>query len=246
MEKKNLSIPLSIITAGIIIAGAVYFSRSDNIIDTGRQNSSTSGVGDQKQESNWPKEVSADDHILGNPDAPIKIIEFSDTECPFCQRLHPTLKKVMENYGKNGQVAWVYRHFPIDSRHSRARKEAEATECAAELGGEQKFWEYLDRLFEITPSNNGLDPAKLPEIAVYIGLDETKFEKCLVSGKYAEKVQNDFEDGVQTGVSGTPYSVMIAGGLSAQAGKKETLNGVRPTDKETYEIFEATIKKLLE
>ncbi len=214
---------MSIITASIIIAGAVYFSMSDNTLDTGRQNSSTSDV--EGQESNWPKEVSAGDHILGNPDAPIKIIEFSDTECPFCQKLHPTLKKVMDNYGKNGKVAWVYRHFPIDSRHPRARKESEATECAAELGGEQKFWEYLDRLFEITPANNGLDPKQLPEIAVYIGLDKTKFEQCLASGKYAERVQNDFEDGVQTGVSGTPYSVMIAGD------KKEVINGVRPPTK---------------
>lgn len=236
MENKNqnLLIPLSIIMAGIIIAGAVYLTKSDNPKSAKENPDEQAAAELQENKNGWPKEVSASDHILGNPAAPIKIIEFSDTECPFCQRLHPTLKKVMDNYGKNGQVAWVYRHFPLDI-HSKAKKEAEATECAAELGGNQKFWDYLDRLFEITPANNGLDPAQLPEIAIYVGLNKAKFEQCLASGKYAERVQGDLADGLNVGVRGTPYNVLISGG------KKEIIGGNYP-----YEDFEAAIKKLLE
>lgn len=234
MENKNLSIPLSIIIAGIIIAGAIYLTKSDKLSGVKESPDKQAATNPQEDKNSWPKEVSASDHILGNPDAPIKIIEFSDTECPFCQKIHPTLKKVMDNYGKNGRVAWVYRHFPLDI-HSKAKKEAEATECAAELGGNQKFWEYLDRLFEITPANNGLDPARLLEIAEYVGLNKAKFEQCLASGKYAERVQSDFADGVQVGVRGTPYNVLISGD------KKEIIGGNYP-----YEAFEAAIKKLLE
>ena len=114
------------------------------------------------------KPVSDGDHILGDKNASVKIVEFSDTECPFCKRFHTTMQQVVKD--NNGQVAWVYRHFPLDQLHSKARKEAEATECAAEMGGSEKFWAYLNRIMEVTPSNNGLDPAELPAIAAYVGL----------------------------------------------------------------------------
>src|SRR3989344_4359654 len=107
MGDKNLSIPLSIIVAGIIVAGAVYFTNNNqngNLAANIAQPAQKDGA-----EEDWPKEVSAGDHILGNPEAPIKIIEFSDTECPFCKKVHPTLKEIISNYGKSGQVAWVYR-----------------------------------------------------------------------------------------------------------------------------------------
>ncbi len=105
--------------------------------------------------------VTEKDHISGNPGAELLIIEYSDPECPFCKKFHETMTQAMNEYGKSGKVAWVYRHFPLDSIHSRARREAEAIECAGELGGNDKFWAYLNKLMEITPSNNQLDPKLL-------------------------------------------------------------------------------------
>jgi protein-disulfide isomerase len=105
--------------------------------------------------------VTEKDHITGNPQADVVLIEYSDTECPFCKRFHETMIQVMAEYGASGKVAWVYRHFPLDALHSKARHEAEATECATELGGNEKFWAYLNKLEEITPSNNGLDASLL-------------------------------------------------------------------------------------
>ncbi len=102
--------------------------------------------------------VTEKDHIYGNPAADLLLVEYSDLECPFCKRFHETMTQVMKEYGDTGKVAWVYRHFPLDSIHSKARHEAEATECAGELGGKDKFFEYLNKLMEITPSNNQLDP----------------------------------------------------------------------------------------
>ena len=160
------------------------------------------------------KPVDSDDHIRGDPRAPVKIVEFSDFECPFCKRVHPTLKQVMAEYGQAGRVAWVYRHFPLDSLHKKARKEAQASECANELGGNDAFWAYTDRLFEITPSNDRLDLALLPKIAEEIGLDRANFEACLLGdergGKYADHIESDYQDAVASGGTGTPYIVIIA------------------------------------
>ena len=123
----------------------------------------------------------------------------------------------------DGKIAWVYRHFPLDAIHSKARKEAEATECAAELGGNDKFWAYLDRLFDVTQSNNQLEPSQLPEIAAYVGLDRAKFTQCLDSGKYAQHVADDLADAQTSGGNGTPWSIVIA-----QNGKKFPLSGAQP------------------
>jgi protein-disulfide isomerase len=165
--------------------------------------------------------VSGRDHIRGDPQAPVKLVEFSDTECPLCKRFHPTLRRLVAD--NPGKVAWVYRHFPIDAVHPLARREAEATECAAELGGNDRFWAYLDRLFEITPSNDELDPAELPRIAQHVGLAREPFVQCLQSGRHAARVEEDYQDALAAGGPGTPYSIMIA-----RNGRKFPVVGAQP------------------
>lgn len=173
------------------------------------------------------KPIDGEDHILGNPDAPVKLVEFSDFECPFCKRFHVTMKRLMDEYGRDGNVAWVYRHFPIDSNHSKARKEAQAAECAGELGGNEAFWAYADRLFEVTPSNDRLDLTLLPRIAQDVGLDRAKFEVCLEGdsrgGKYAAHIEEDFQDASISGGNGTPYTVVIG-----PNGQSFPINGAQP------------------
>ena len=173
------------------------------------------------------KPVDAEDHILGSLDAPVKLVEFSDFECPFCKRFHPTMKRLMNEYGKDGKVAWVYRHFPLDELHSKARKEAQAAECANELGGNEAFWAYADRLYEVTPSNDRLDLWLLPEFAEEIGLDRAAFEACLEGdargGKYAAHIEADVQDAIASGGTGTPYSLVIA-----PNGKTFPINGAQP------------------
>ncbi len=226
--KNNLSIPIAIVFAGVIIAGALFYGKKDD--------SQSPKIGNQNQKTDnvqaGPSPVTKDDHILGNPDANLTMIEFSDTECPYCKRFHGTMKKIMEEYGKDGKVNWVYRHFPLDSLHSKSRKEAEATECATELGGNDKFWEYTNRIYEITPSNNGLNPKELPIIAEYVGLDKTAFEKCLASGKYAAKVEKDYQDGIRAGVRGTPHTTIIA-----RDGRTVVISDAFPYMESTPRIF---------
>jgi protein-disulfide isomerase len=155
-------------------------------------------------------DIKSTDHIRGGKDAKVTVIEFSDSECPFCKRFHTTMLEVMKSYGD--KIRWVYKHAPLDSLHANARKEAEAMECAAEIGGNAGFWKFTDRLYEITPSNDGLAASQLPEIAKYAGIDVTKFNTCLSSGKHATAVQTQLNEAQAAGLQGTPYSVVVGNG----------------------------------
>ncbi len=174
-KKRDFLLPGSILIAALLVSISLVYNAGKKNND----NLTANIAGDANQ--NKPKSaniiikpVGDTDHVYGNPSAPVKIVEFSDLECPWCKNFHSVLKQTVAAYG--GKVAWVYRHFPIDQLHPKARKEAEASECANELGGNDKFWSYIDRLFEITPSNNGLDANLLPQIAADIGLNKNEFE----------------------------------------------------------------------
>lgn len=165
----------------------------------------------------------ARDHIRGNPEAPVTLIEYSDFECPFCKRFHDTVKKLVEESG--GQLKWVYRHFPLEELHPvKARREALASECAAELGGNEAFWKFADRFYELTPSNNRTDvDTVLPRIAREIGLDQAKFAACLASARHDRRVQEDYENAAATGGRGTPWSIVVS-----KRGKTYPLSGAQP------------------
>lgn len=226
-----LTVPMAIVVAGILIAGAVFFRGSKSADTTPR-------TADVKQpaalipppslDAITLKPVDAKDHIRGNPNADIVFVEFSDTECPFCKRFHTVMQQIINDYGKSGKVAWVYREYPIVQLHSKAPKEAEALECAAELGGNLKFWEFVDQVFAVTPSNDGLDPAELPRIAAKIGLNESAFKDCLSSGRYGARVQSDMQDGIAAGVDGTPHSVLVLKNPISEVARKAILDLMEP------------------
>lgn len=206
-KESSISVPIAIIVAGVVIAGAVFFSRggtASNVNNTNTNQGQTAQTVDINLAS-----INAKDHIIGNPDAPIVLVEYSDLECPACKFFHPIVIKAMDTYGKAGKIAWVFRNFPIKELHPKASREAEAAECVNELGGNQKYWAFIDKIFEVTPANNGLDPAQLPVIASGVGIDKTKFNSCLDSGKYTALVASDYQSGVTAGVQGTPTSFLV-------------------------------------
>ena len=172
------------------------------------------------------------DHIRGNPAAAVTLVEYSDFECPFCKRFHPTAKKLVEESG--GRVKWVYRHFPLDELHPvKARKEAVASECAAELGGNDAFWKFADRFYELTPSNNKTDvDTVLAQIVREIGLDKARFASCLASGRHDRRVEEDHQNAVASGGRGTPWSLIVS-----KSGRTYPLSGAQPY---------ATVKQLFE
>lgn len=223
---QNYAIPFAIVIAGLAIAGAIYFGDGKKV--------AVSSVAQQVSGAVDP--VTSSDHIVGNPNAKVIIVEYSDTECPWCKTFHPTMQRIMSEYGKDGKVAWVYRQFPIAGLHPKAHKEAEATECAAKLGGNTKFWEYLNKIFEITPSNNGLDADELPKVAQEIGLDITAFNACLSNGEMRAVVDAWLASGAKAGAEeGTPHSIILV-----NKKPKSSINGAQP-----YEAVKAQIEELL-
>lgn len=154
------------------------------------------------------KGVSAIDHLRGNKNAKVTAIVYSDMECPFCKAFHPTIQQAFDDY--KGQISWVYRHFPL-SFHQNAQKEAEAAECVASIGGEEKFWKFLDTVFQRTTSTGtGIALTALGPLAKEIGVDQQKFQTCLDSGKMAARVNTDLQEGQAAGIDGTPGTILIA------------------------------------
>ncbi len=148
-------------------------------------------------------EVDADsDYIRGDAEAAYSLIEYSDYECPYCKRFHATADRFIRN---NPEVNWVYRHFPLDFHNPGAQKEAEAAECAGYVGGNDVFWRYSDLIYQRTRSNGkGFPVSELIPLAVEMGLDRQKFERCFKSGRFRDKVLTQYQNGQQSGVSGTP------------------------------------------
>ncbi len=220
MEKKitynNLSVPGSIIIAGAIIAIAIIWTKQP--VKTSLDRAITVNV----------QTITSSDHVLGNPNAPIKIIGYSDPSCPYCKIFNPTMIDIMKEYGPSGDVAWVYRHFPLNKPdangnvlHANAGNESQALECVASLGGNDKFWAYEKLFYETTPSvtgstPEGLDQTQLPVMAKNVGIDVTNFKDCLSSGKFSQTVDKQYLSGINAGVTGTPTSFIM---LSKPANK---------------------------
>ncbi len=210
VASDKILLPLSIIIAGLLIGGGIYMNgRIKSASPAENVPATQTGLSGSAAIKAALKPIDANDHLLGSSDARIVIVEYSDTECPFCKMFHSTMQSIMQEYGSKKSVAWVYRHFPITELHSKAPKEAEALECAGELGGNSKFWEYTNKIYSVTPSNDELDPAELSKIATQVGLSSKTFNTCLESGQYAPRVQLDADNAQQLGAIGTPYSVLI-------------------------------------
>lgn len=187
-----------------------------NAPDTGTQP-------DAPQKAAKKPEITSDDRIRGNKNAKITLVNYSDYECPFCARFHPTMLQIMKDYGD--KVRWVYRDFPL-SFHANAQKEAEAGWCIAELGGNDAFWKYTDAIYERTTSNGtGFALDKLGPLAAEVGVDQVKFQSCLDAGKYTQKVKDQMAKGTEEGVSGTPGTIIING-----KGETQFINGALPID----------------
>lgn len=201
-NKQSFAIPVAIVLAGLLIGGAVYMSdRNAGPAKAGYVNPLAQATRDITI-----RPLSEADHILGSANADITIVEYSDTECPFCKNFHSTLQTIMKEYGTGGKVAWAYRHFPIAQLHKKAAKEAQATECAADQG---KFWQYIDQVYSTTPSNDGLDAARLPVIAKSVGLNVDAFNACLSSDKHVAEIQASVIDAQNAGANGTPSSFLV-------------------------------------
>lgn len=208
---KNF-LALSILTAGVMVSGSLLYTNSVGVNLGAQINDGQQVV---QQPGNGAKvDVSVDDDpVLGNKNAKVTIIEFSDYQCPFCRAFwKDALAQIKKDYIDTGKARFIYRDYPL-SFHPMAMPSAQAAECADDQG---KYWEMHDKIFgEEEKLGQGTVTYAVDDLkkwAVAIGLNSAQFNQCFDSGKYKAEVEKDMADGTAAGVSGTP-STFINGRL---------------------------------
>jgi protein-disulfide isomerase len=224
ISKKDMLVPLSIIVAGIFVGVGLYFSGGSVQNVAGVPTPTDTPEPEVVDTTSKINPVTDADHIKGNPNAPVKIVEYSDFECPFCKRHHETLQGVVDKLGGE-TVAWVFRQFPLEQLHPvKAMAAAMGSECVAELGGNDAFWNFTDSYFEETLTNNRTDTDTLiPKLALESGVNREAFTECFESQRHKAAIEADIADAVETGGRGTPWSVIIG-----PTGKTYPVNGAMP------------------
>ncbi|MDD3531561.1 MAG: thioredoxin domain-containing protein [Candidatus Pacebacteria bacterium] len=196
--KSPYTIPFAIIAGGIIVAGAVYVSMPK--IATGGNPALV-------------RPVDSTDHILGNPTAKVTIIEYADFDCDYCKGFNETLHQIVANEGVAGQVAWIYREFPLVEIHQNALAHARAAECVAQVAGNDMFWKFETALFNAQP----VEPANYGVLAKSIGVSGDAFASCYAGAATSginERIVKDRQNALDMGAQGTPYSVILVAGKS--------------------------------
>lgn len=254
-QTNNNKLAIAITFAAVIIAGALVFfalqlrgnSGMASVADANLSQQIEEGIQAyiQKQEeearqaqieANKPKFVDGDftddDAVLGDPNAPVTMIEFSDYECPFCKRhFTQTFPLLKEKYIDTGKVKLIYRDFPLPFHDPLATTQAMAAECVREQSDDETYFAYHDLIFEATNSNGqGMEAETLYELAEQVGADRNEFTQCLEDEKYKDEVAKDIADGQSAGVTGTP-GFLINGQL---------VSGAQP-----FSVFEQIIEEEL-
>ncbi len=219
---SNLFLPISILIAAVLISGTILYSKNNSTPQPGQPTPGAKAKVDIK--------ISPEDHVLGNEDAKVTIVEFSDFQCPFCRSFwKDTLSQIRTEYIDTGKAKLVYKHFPLDF-HPSAKIAAQASECASE---QSKFWEMHDKIYaeqeKLGTGTVQFTAKDLKKWAVQIGLEAKAFNACLDSGKYAARVDSDAAYGAQLGVSGTP-SFFVNGQLTVGAQPFATFKALIDTE----------------
>jgi len=201
-EKNPWLLPVAIIAAGALIGIAIFVIRAG-----------TAPAG-PASDIGALRPVSTEDHIVGNPDANVVIVEYSDIDCEYCKDFREALEELMADYGPDGGVAWVYRHFPVTQAHPNAEQHAEAAECVASLAGNDAFFRFIDALNQSAPGSQEFDPKGYDAVVSSLGISADSFDACMKASTFATRVGDDLRNGLQIGVNGTPYSIILVKGFA--------------------------------
>lgn len=198
-KKIELSPSISIIIAGLFVAGAIVFVHLTP--------ATTADADGSIPVSTSVPAPTADDHIIGDPKAPIVLIEYSDFQCPYCSLVYPTIKKIVDE--SQGQIAWVMRNLPLDSIHPEARPAGLAAECIAEQKGNDGWWQFADDIFG---DQSDLGNARYLAEAQKIGVNMAQYLSCVSSKKYDQKLDDESAQAQVAGAQGTPFTVVYGHG----------------------------------
>lgn len=203
-----------VLKGGVSIAGSKESAIADDGSNPSPSPSPSAAPAPSGEAAGTVKPIGADDHVRGAKNADVVLYEWSDFQCPYCGRFHPTMVQIMKEY--EGKVKWVYRHFPL-SFHPNATPAANASECASEQG---KFWEFADVMFT---SQDQLSDDFYKKVAGDLKLNMGKFNDCYSAKKYQAKITQQLNDGSAAGVSGTPGTIIVA-----KDGSKQMVPGAVP------------------
>ncbi len=210
-RKFELTPSVAILIAGVLIAGSIIFV-----------NRPAASAADAQQAVGSSADVpmpSSSDFIQGSPTAPIVLIEYSDFQCPYCQMIYPTLKKIQSE--SNGEIAWVMREYPLYQIHPQALPAANAAECIADQLGNDGFWKFADTIFS---DQTKMSPAYYAQVAGLLGANVNTFNSCVSSEKFAGKLTKETNDAQASGGTGTPYTVVV----NTKTGKQIGVPGAQP------------------
>lgn len=214
--KENLPLVLIFLIVFFLgfFVGSLYKENSILKGQTGLVGTATDTTAEPTPDYEKIPEVTAEDHQRGNKDAAVTLIEYSDYECPYCNRFHPVMLELMEKYGD--KVNWVYRHFPL-SFHPNAQKLAEAGECVAKYGSEDAFWKFSDAVF--TAMNEGsmysgtgttITDDTILGYAAEAGANRNSVQTCLTSGEMTDKIKEQQNIAQEAGINGTPNTIILS------------------------------------
>lgn len=230
-QESSAAIPIAIVIGFAMIAIAIFFTSDSDTSNEVLQ----APTQEQADTTNTIRPVSEDDYILGNPNASIVMIEYSDYDCPFCKQFHTTMHQILDEYGVTGRLAWVYRQFPLVDLHPNATSISEAALCVGDIGGNSAFWTFSDIVFESRQNSEFTNITKLPEFAVAAGVDKALFNDCVASDRMLDDLKADMADGLAAGAQGTPYTVIQVGN------QQEVINGALP-----YDAVKAIVENLFD
>lgn len=232
--KHNLKISTPI----AILVGALMLSLSHITYATILASQGTGG-GAKQLEMFKGRAIDKTDLATGKANSDVIIVEYSDTECPFCAQVHPTMKKLQEEYAS--KVAFVYRYFPLTQIHPNAFDEARALYCVGTIAGAQKRRDYINEMFTYKTSkqNMTLPVGGRESLAKNIGIDEKLFTSCMQGPESGTVVTASIQEGVAAGVEGTPATFVL---VKNKKGYEvvSLVGGARP-----YEYFKAVIEEAL-
>jgi protein-disulfide isomerase len=199
-NREKWMIPGAILVAGLLIAFATYTIRAKEL--------QLPPEGDVS----LVRPVSEADHIIGNPGAPVVVIEYGDIDSNYAKDFQATMQQLMTEYAADGQVAWVYRHLPLIDQHPNSRSHAEAAECVSSIGGASMFWRFIDTAHAQAPGSQQLSPRLYDPIVEGLGIRPEAFNECLNGERFEKRVADDFENGLNAGADGSPFSVVLVRG----------------------------------
>lgn len=217
MKENKGKYILNVIIIILFFVGIIFLSlnnKTERTVNTATDNNSENYIQEQNQ------------NIMGNPNARLKIVEYTDPDCPFCQRFHNTMLQLIEHY--KGEIAWEYKHYPIPELHPEAFEKSLALECAKEQGGNLMFWKFTNELYKLNMTKELTKINLIEEVSKNLKINSSDILKCVEEGRYAQKVVLDMQEGNNLKVEGTPTSfIYIDGNIVEQIPGAQEFNTIK-------------------